>query len=165
VIVVGALGRCGTGSCDFAVSSGVEQLSRWDLAETKPGGPFKEILGHDIFINDIYLSSSIPPFITKDLIAQPRQLSVVVDVSCDATNPYNPVPIYSKISDFDDPAIRVAPNLDVIAIDHLPSMVPRESSKEFVDSLLPHLLQFPNSDVWNGALKLFNEKVAAIVKD
>jgi len=165
VIVIGALGRCGLGSCDFAVGAGVENLSRWDLAETKAGGPFKEVLEHDVFVNDIYLSSQIPPFITKDLIALPRQLSVVVDVSCDATNPFNPVPIYTKITDFDDPSVRIAPNLDVIAIDHLPSMVPRESSKEFVDSLMPHLLQFPSGDVWVRALKLFHEKVAVIVKD
>jgi saccharopine dehydrogenase (NAD+, L-lysine-forming) len=167
-IVIGALGRCGSGSCWFAESCGLggaAHLSRWDLAETKKGGPFQEILDHDIFINDIYLMSHIPPFLTKDLTEQPRKLSVVVDVSCDATNPFNPVPIYSKITDFDEPAVRVARGLDVIAIDHLPSLVPRESSKEFVDSLLPHLLQFPNSPVWSGALKLFNDKVVAVVKD
>jgi len=165
-IVIGALGRCGSGSCWFADSAGIgEKLSRWDLAETKKGGPFKEILDHDIFVNDIYLMSQIPPFLTKELLSEKRNLSVVVDVSCDATNPFNPVPIYTAITDFDDPCVRVAPGLDVIAIDHLPSLVPRESSKEFVDSLLPHLLEFPNTPVWTGALKLFNDKVSAIVKD
>lgn len=60
--------------------------------------------------------------------------------------------------------MRVAPGLDVIAIDHLPSLVPSESSKEFVDALLPHLLQFPNSPVWDGALKLFEQKRDSLVK-
>lgn len=67
-IVIGALGRCGGGSCDFAVAAGVQELARWDLAETKPGGPFKQILDYDVFINDIYLTSQIPPFLTKDLL-------------------------------------------------------------------------------------------------
>lgn len=50
---------------------GVEDLARWDMAETKPGGPFKEILDYDIFVNDIYLSvSGVPPFITKELVEQ-----------------------------------------------------------------------------------------------
>lgn len=60
--------------------------------------------------------------------------------------------------------MRVAPHVDVIAIDHLPSLVPSESSKEFVDALLPHLLQFPASPVWEGALRLFEEKRDALVK-
>ena len=60
--------------------SGIEKLSRWDMAETKPGGPFKQILDHDIFVNDIYLSSSIPPFLTKELIEQVPLLSPVAGI-------------------------------------------------------------------------------------
>lgn len=31
-------------------------LIKWDLEETKSGGPFKEILDVDVFVNCIYLS-------------------------------------------------------------------------------------------------------------
>jgi hypothetical protein len=77
------------------------------MEETKVGGPFKEVLNHDIFLNAIYLFKKIPPFITIDLLkSENRKLSVVVDVSCDATNPNNPVPIYNSCTTFNAPCIR-----------------------------------------------------------
>lgn len=80
------------------------------MDETAKGGPFDEILGVDIFVNCIYLSSSIPPFITREFIAAAgaaRRLSVVVDVSCDTTNPFNPLPIYSVNTTFAYPTVPV----------------------------------------------------------
>lgn len=68
-----------------------------------------------------------------------------------------------RINDFDDPTIRVAGGVDLVAIDHLPSMVPYESSKEFVDAMLPHLLAFDGTPVWKRALDLFEEKVRTVV--
>jgi len=83
---------------------------KWDLAETAKGGPFEEILDVDIFVNCIYLSSQIPSFITRDTInakGKDRQLKVVVDVSCDTTNPFNPIPIYNINTTFDKPTVAV----------------------------------------------------------
>jgi saccharopine dehydrogenase (NAD+, L-lysine-forming) len=80
------------------------------MAETAKGGPFQEILDVDIFVNCIYLSSSIPPFLDNDQIiaaGQDRRLSVVVDVSCDTTNPFNPIPIYSINTTFSEPTVPV----------------------------------------------------------
>jgi len=166
VIVIGALGRCGFGCNQFAEAVGVE-VTKWDLEETKKGGPFEEILDHDIFINCIYLMKPIPPFLTKEMIEQSttRKLSVVVDVSCDASNPHNPVPVYQGCTTFLDPTQRVVGGnmpVDVIAIDHLPSLVPFESSKEFAEQLFPHLIKFNQTDVWSRALDLFHTKVASV---
>jgi len=62
-----------------------------DLEETKPGGPFKEVVESDIFVNCILLSSKIPPFITLDTLNTPdRRLSVVCDVSADYTSVLSP---------------------------------------------------------------------------
>src|SRR5690349_15001639 len=98
-MVMGALGRCGTGAVDFVQQAGIsdENLLRWDMAETAKGGPFSEIAEVDVFVNCIYLSKRIPPFITQASLSGPtRKLSMIVDVSCDTTNPNNPIPIYSK---------------------------------------------------------------------
>ncbi|KAJ3137917.1 Saccharopine dehydrogenase [Physocladia obscura] len=170
VMVMGALGRCGSGATDFFRHAGIleENITKWDLAETKAGGPFKEILDHDIFVNCIYLSSPIPPFVTKEMCGVPeRALSVLVDVSCDATNPHNPIPVYYGATTFVDPILRVefsdAAPLDVVAIDHLPSLLPREASEAFCADLLPSLLALKdraNSPVWTRAEQLFKEKVA-----
>jgi saccharopine dehydrogenase (NAD+, L-lysine-forming) len=166
VIVIGALGRCGFGCSQFAEAVGVE-VTKWDLEETKKGGPFEEILDHDIFINCIYLMKPIPPFLTKQMLEESttRKLSVVVDVSCDASNPHNPVPIYQGCTTFLEPTQRVVGGtlpVDVITIDHLPSLVPYESSKEFAEQLFPHLLKFNQTDVWSRALDLFHAKVASV---
>lgn len=93
VIVIGALGRCGRGAVDMALKAGVpdENILKWDMAETAKGGPFKEIVESDIFVNCIYLNSKIPHFVNLDSLKTPgRQLSVVCDVSADTTNPNNP---------------------------------------------------------------------------
>ena len=67
-------------------------------------------MGVDIFVNCIYLASAIPPFVTLEQIAATgpeRRLSVVVDVSCDTTNPFNPLPIYSVNTTFLEPTVPV----------------------------------------------------------
>jgi saccharopine dehydrogenase (NAD+, L-lysine-forming) len=78
------------------------------MAETAKGGPFPELTQVDVFVNCIYLNAAIPPFLTKDLLSHETcRLSVVVDVSCDTTNPFNPIPIYETITTFDKPVVEV----------------------------------------------------------
>lgn len=80
------------------------------MAETAKGGPFQEILDVDIFVNCIYLSTPVPPFLTFEQIrgaGKDRRLSVAVDVSCDTTNPHNPIPIYTINTTFSEPTVPV----------------------------------------------------------
>ncbi|KAJ6627204.1 saccharopine dehydrogenase [Mycena sp. CBHHK59/15] len=173
-LVIGALGRCGRGAVDLFRKIGLaeDDIVKWDMDETAKGGPFDEILDVDIFVNCIYLSNTIPAFITRDKViaaGSQRKLAVVVDVSCDTTNPFNPIPIYSINTTFSEPtvAVDVGPQntpLSVISIDHLPTLLPREASEQFSLDLLPSLLEFPNrrtARVWTDAEKLFKEKLAA----
>lgn len=171
-LVMGALGRCGRGAVDLLRKAGVpdENITKWDMAETQNRpGPYPEILESDIFVNCIYLSQPIPPFIEpKELNSPSRKLSVVCDVSCDTTNPHNPIPIYKINTTFDKPTVPVevegAP-LCVISIDHLPSLLPREASEAFSDALLPSLrtLKDRKSErVWLEAEKLFHDKVKTL---
>jgi len=168
ILVMGALGRCGNGAVDFAIQAGVpsENIKRWDLEETKKGGPFPEILQVDIFVNCILLMKPISPFITRELLAGPRNLTVMVDVSCDTSNPHNPVPVYSGNTTFLHPSQRVIdhPVFDVISIDHLPSLVPLESSEEFGDQLVNHLIQCNNSAVWTRSEQLYHDMCAKLAQ-
>jgi len=168
VIIIGALGRCGNGASQLAEKMGLEVV-KWDLEETKKGGPFPELLNYDIVVNCIFLSSPIPPFLTTELIStRPRKMSVLVDVSCDTSNPHNPVPIYRECTTFFNPTTRVqSPTqdvlpVDVVSIDHLPSLVPFESSKEYATSLFPHLLSFPSTFPWENAGRIFAEKTNSL---
>lgn len=147
---------------------------KWDMAETKDRpGPYEEIVESDVFVNCIYLSHEIPPFVSKKSLASPkRKLSVVCDVSCDTTNPHNPIPIYDVNTTFEKPTVPVVlPTgsndlpLSMISIDHLPSLLPREASEAFSGALLPSLLQlkdWKHARVWQQAEKLFKEKCATL---
>ena len=159
------------------------------------------------FVNCIYLSEKIPPFVDPpSLASDKRKLSVVCDVSCDTTNPHSmlkwtrirrctlltnasdPIPIYRQVrhsfskfnanfsscsvnTTFDNPTIPVDvpnyPPLSVISIDHLPTLLPRESSEAFSRDLLPSLLQLKNrktDPIWVGAENLFTEKLSTLPK-
>lgn len=175
VIIIGALGRCGSGAVALCEQVGVkdQNILKWDIAETTKGGPFSEIVQCDVFVNCIYLSSKIPSFIDKSsLNVSERKLSVVCDVSADTTNPFNPIPIYTEATTFIKPTVPVEvenePPLSVISIDHLPSLVPREASEAFSRDLLPSLLLLKSraiSPVWTKAETLFREKLATLPKE
>eukprot|EP00462_Mataza_sp_D1_P011279 CAMPEP_0175161518 /NCGR_PEP_ID=MMETSP0087-20121206/24651_1 /TAXON_ID=136419 /ORGANISM="Unknown Unknown, Strain D1" /LENGTH=799 /DNA_ID=CAMNT_0016449945 /DNA_START=37 /DNA_END=2436 /DNA_ORIENTATION=+ len=161
-LVIGALGRCGGGAVWFAEQCGVSPV-KWDMAETKAGGPFKQLLDQSILVNCIYLSAKINPFLTPEMVAGERKLSVFCDVSCDTTNPNNPFPIYHDATDLVNPILRTIDGdnpLDVIAIDHLPTLVPVDSSNEFSTALLPHVIDWKNgkTPVWDRAEVLFEDK-------
>jgi len=177
-LIIGALGRCGRGAVDLFRKIGLleDNIVKWDLDETAKGGPFQEILDVDIFVNCIYLATRISPFLTEGQIysaGKTRRLSVVVDVSCDTTNPYNPIPIYSVNTTFFEPTVAAVvgagnPPLEIISIDHLPTLLPREASEQFSADLLPSLLEFPDRErarVWTDAKKLYEEKLAEAVKE
>ncbi|CAG59191.1 uncharacterized protein GVI51_F06479 [Nakaseomyces glabratus] len=175
VLIIGALGRCGSGAIDFLKKVGLpeENIIKWDIQETSRGGPFPEIAASDIFINCIYLSKPIAPFINYELLNKPdRKLRTVVDVSADTTNPHNPIPIYNIATVFNKPTVKVntssGPKLSVISIDHLPSLLPREASEFFAHDLLPSLEQLPSrhvSPVWVRAEKLFNRHSARAIRE
>ncbi|KAL8941071.1 MAG: hypothetical protein Q9211_001973 [Gyalolechia sp. 1 TL-2023] len=179
ILVIGALGRCGNGAIQLCRNAGIpaSDIIKWDMAETARGGPFDEIVESDIFVNCVYLGNDpIPPFVTKEQLARAgrkRRLSVVCDVSCDPTSPNNPVRIYDTWTSFSNPTVAVrfekggddGGPLSVIAIDHLPSLLPREASEDFCRDLLPSLLLLDKrheAPVWVGAEKLFREKVKTL---
>lgn len=166
ILVIGAKGRSGSGAVDLAKALSLDVVE-WDLAETQKGGPFAEINQHDIFVNCVLINRDLPPFITDELLdCEHRKLSVIVDVSCDPYGSYNPLPIYQQCTTFKTPCLTIKEKnrLDLIAIDHLPSLLPKESSEDYCQQLLSHLLTLTDKSagVWPKALALFNEKSKAI---
>lgn len=163
-MVIGALGRSGGGSVALFEELGLA-VTKWDMAETQSGGPFPEILNHALFINCVLLAPGCPPFVTKQMLDEPgRRLSVISDVSCDPGSAHNPLPIYDACTDFAAPTLRVAggpPPVDLIAIDHLPSMLPMESSEDYSSQLIGALLTLdkPEDGVWGRALDVFNKNI------
>ena len=159
-IVIGALGRVGTGAADLCTAMGVP-VTKWDMAETANGGPFPEVLQHEIFLNCILARPGTPVFVPASAKVMPRRLTVIGDISCDPDSDFSPIKVYDRTTTWDEPALRVhaTPPLDVTAIDNLPSMLPAESSDDYAEQLLPSLLGLGSlSDgVWSRAAVTFQE--------
>ncbi len=158
-IVIGALGRVGSGASDLCAAMDVA-TTKWDMAETAHGGPFPEILQHDVFVNSIFASPGTPVFVPASAKTDPRKLTVIGDVACDPDSDFSPIKVYDHTTTWDEPALRVADNppLDVTAIDNLPSMLPVESSQDYAAQLLPSLLTLTDLDsgVWARAKSDFD---------
>ncbi|MEM9436417.1 MAG: saccharopine dehydrogenase [Pseudomonadota bacterium] len=162
-LIIGAKGRVGTGAADLCTHMGVATTG-WDIEETASGGPFPEILAHDIFFNCILARPGTPVFVPASVKTAPRKLTVIGDIACDPDSDFNPVKVYDRVTSWEAPALRVqdAPPLDVTAIDNLPSMLPKESSEDFAGQLLPSLKKLPDmSDEWSRATAEFERAMAA----
>ena len=159
-IVIGAMGRVGTGASDLLEALGIA-VTKWDMAETSSGGPFPEILQHDIFMNCILARPGTPVFVPNAAKTLPRKLTAIGDVACDPDSDYNPVPVYDEATSWQSPALRVheSPVLDVMAIDNLPAMLPLESSEDFAQQLLTTLLSLDDLShpVWTRAEAYFTQ--------
>lgn len=167
VLVMGALGRCGSGATDLLRQLGPDiEISRWDIAEFNAvEKPIRAIIEHDVFINCVYLREPIRPMVNPALLADNTRLRIISDVSCDPNNPHNPIAVYNATTTLDVPFCRAAGSehwpVQVQAIDHLPTLLPREASEEFAAALLPHLLEYLTSAelplVWRNARTHFLE--------
>lgn len=161
-LIIGALGRVGSGAADLCQVMGVP-TTKWDMAETADGGPFPEVLAHDILLNCILARPGTPVFVSSSAKVTPRRLSVIGDIACDPDSDFSPIKVYGQTTSWDAPALRVhgSPVLDVTAIDNLPSMLPAESSADFAHQLLPHLMALgrPDAGVWGRALDCFKRAV------
>ena len=164
-IIIGALGRVGTGAADLCTALGVA-VTRWDMAETASGGPFPEVLEHEIFLNCILARPGCPVFVPASAKTDARRLTVIGDIACDPTSAYSPIKVYDQATDWDAPALRVAkhPPLDVTAIDNLPSLMPVESSQDYAGQLLASLLTLTNlgAGVWGRAKTEFDHHIKTV---
>ncbi|MCZ8152913.1 MAG: saccharopine dehydrogenase [Rhodobacteraceae bacterium] len=164
-IVIGALGRVGTGASDLCTQMGVA-VTKWDMAETASGGPFPEVLEHEIFLNCILARPGCPVFVPASAKTDVRKLTVIGDIACDPTSDFSPIKVYDRATDWDAPALRVAdrPPLDVTAIDNLPSLLPVESSEDYAGQLLPSLMTLTDlsAGVWGRARAEYDRHIATL---
>ena len=143
------------------------QLTSWDLYHRKDGGPwdiqhfyknhdaycceFDNFLPYtDILINGIYWEDSMPPlFHVEDTQQANFAIKVIADITCDvegsvpitmeATTIYNPTFGWSKseqkqVDPFGEDTI------DIMAVTHLPTELPKNASEEFGSLLMEHIL-------------------------
>ena len=162
-LIIGALGRVGSGAAALCGAMGVP-VTGWDMAETAHGGPYPEVLAHEIFLNCILARPGTPVFVDASAKATMRRLSVIGDIACDPDSDFTPIRVNDQLTNWAAPARRVhaAPVLDVIAVDNLPSLLPAESSADFAAQLLPHLHALPDiaAGVWGRAAARYDAAIA-----
>ncbi len=157
-LVIGALGRSGRGARLAFHEAGVEPTA-WDLAETRDLDR-RGLLAHDVLVNAVLATTPVPPFLRdQDLDDPARRLRTLCDVTVDVGSPLNVLPVYDRTTDWDEPVrrLRKEPPLDLIAIDNLPSLLPRESSTDFSAALLHQLLEFETGGPWGRCLDRFHQ--------
>lgn len=122
----------------------------------------------DIFINGIFYDKKAPMFFTlEDMCAPDFRLKVIADITCDIM-PDSSVPSTIRASKIADPVYGFDPHsgqetppfqphaVDVMAIDNLPSELPRDASvffgQQLLQNILPELLNGPQSPVIQRAM-------------
>ncbi len=168
-LVTGARGRSGRGAQRALVTASVP-ITRWDRQETRDLHK-QALLGHDLLVNCVVTHTPTPPFVEQADLEHERRLRVLADVTCDVTGPTNMLPVNTEITTWQEPVRHLhdgsaehgtAP-LEVIAIDNLPSLLPREASEGFSADLTPHLLGLAEeggpSGPWRAAGRAFDQAV------
>ncbi|MEO6503799.1 MAG: saccharopine dehydrogenase [Jatrophihabitantaceae bacterium] len=161
VLVLGALGRSGTGARDALEPTGLS-ITGWDLAETRTLDR-PAMLEHDIVVNTVLTTEPGRPYLTAaDLAGQQYRLRVLTDVTCDVGSPYNLFPLYPDTTSWKQPVFRVpATELAVIAIDNLPSLLPLEASITFSADLREQLSGLRTDTApWQRCLSLFHRHLS-----
>ncbi len=103
----------------------------------------------DIFIAGHYFKEGSPSFFTKeDMRSSYFKIKTVADISCDIDGPIpctirssninNPIYGYNPITDKEDDFIKDNV-IAVMAIDNLPSELPRDASEDFGDNLISNI--------------------------
>ena len=168
-LVTGAHGRSGRGA-QWALMTAGMSTTRWDRQETRDLHK-QALLGHDLLVNCVVTHTPAAPFVEQADVDHERRLRVLADVTCDVTGPTNMLPVNTEITTWQEPVRRLhdgnpehgcAP-LEVIAIDNLPSLLPREASEGFSADLTPHLLGLAGeggpSGPWRAAARAFDQAV------
>ena len=171
-LVTGARGRSGRGAQKALATAGLP-ITRWDRQETRDLHK-QAMLGHDILVNCVVTHVPTTPFVEHEDLQHERRLRVLADVTCDVTGPTNMLPVNTEITTWEDPVRRLhdgdpdlpAAPLDVIAIDNLPSLLPREASEGFSADLTPHLLGLADpegpSAPWRAARTAYAKALATL---
>lgn len=113
---------------------------------------------YDIIYNCINLSVSSREIWFSDATDFSKKI-IIVDISCDCTKINNPIAIYSKETSWETPVFSYNEYVDIIAIDNLPTLLPKESSNYFSKKFVELLIDAEN-DSWKKNKQIFYEKIS-----
>jgi len=157
VTIIGANGMCGSG-----VRYVLEELDLDYKIIDNTDENYKDImLESDIFYNCIKLSEDYNE-VWFDENTEFHKPIIICDISCDYMKPNNPIKIYNQRTTWEKPIYNYNNYVSIIAIDNLPSFLPRESSNYFSEKLVSLLEEYANGDksgIWRRAEIEFNKRI------
>jgi saccharopine dehydrogenase (NAD+, L-lysine-forming) len=116
---------------------------------------------YDLVFNCILLDENYNEiwFGEKTIFTKPI---IIVDISCDNLKLNNPIQLYNKNTTWKNPIFKYNQYVDIIAIDNLPSLLPRESSIYFSKKCIELLLQLnnDNNNYWKNNEKIFYNMIS-----
>jgi saccharopine dehydrogenase (NAD+, L-lysine-forming) len=148
VAIIGAEGRCGLGVRSI--------LEKYKIAYDtfSKDSNMDTLITYDIIFNCILLDESYTNVWFDNTTIFTKHI-VIVDISCDYSKVNNPIKLYSSATSWITPVFNYNSLVDIIAIDNLPSLLPKESSDMFSSICKDLLLQF-GSEIWEKCLDKFH---------
>jgi len=155
--IIGANGNCGMG-----VKSILDKLNiKYDMFGKNSD---KSLLTeYDIVYNCIVLDEESTE-IWFDKNTKFKKPIIITDISCDYSKTNNPIQLYSENTTWEIPVYSYNSNVDIIAINNLPSLLPKESSDYFSSKCI-ELLRDINIDTcnyWGNVENIFYKKLKPI---
>ena len=154
ICIIGGNGKCGRGVKNILDRLGLQYtvLLRNDKKV--------KLVQYDIVYNCIKLSSDFNEiwFDKNTVFNKPI---ILCDISSDYTRKNNPIQLYTKATTYNEPVYTYNRYVDIIAIDNLPSLLPKESSAEFSKKCLELLLEYQDdkNSYWRNNMNVFLEKI------
>lgn len=89
---------------------------------------------------------------------------IICDISCDYEKKNNPIAIYNKPTTWDNPIYSYDKFVDIIAINNLPSLIPKESSMYFSNKCVQLILEYTNdiNKYWLNNKKVYLNKISEL---
>lgn len=145
----------GNGRCSKGVQQVLQRFNiNYDLIDKEQTVvPYNyDIIFNCITLDETYNKVWLSPEYTH------KKPLLVVDISCDYTKHNNPIKIYSEATNWIKPVFNYNKYISVIAIENLPSLLPRESSTEFSHLLTDLILNYGNCEWANCREQFINAK-------
>ena len=134
IAIIGSNGRCGLGV------KYILDLLNINYVEFNRESNKNELIHFNIIYNCIHLTENIGIWFDNNTNFYNKM--TIVDISCDYNNKYNPIKLYNNKTTWSNPVYIYNECVDIIAIDNLPSLLPKESSNNFSEKLTDILLTY-----------------------
>jgi saccharopine dehydrogenase (NAD+, L-lysine-forming) len=156
ICIIGSNGRCGLGVQNILKELNLlyDVISKDDLINENL------LKKYDIIYNCILLDEKYNR-IWFDKYTNFNKSIIIVDISCDYSKVNNPILLYDNATSWMEPVYNYNEFVDIIAVDNLPSLLPKESSDAFSVIFFNLLLEYaadPNN-YWMNNRNVFLEKI------